>query len=171
MSIGKRQSVGVLQLQPIIPGTGAGEWFTPPNLFQECVDKFGSFTLDAAADESNHKCPEYFTEKEDGRLQPWSGRVWCNPPYTKLIEWVRKADEETRLGRCEIAVLLLPAQTSTEWWHEYVWPRFLNGTVDLHWVRGKRRFGGQRKHTAFNGSVAICFKSVSPNTPNGGLFA
>jgi len=77
---------------------------------------------------------------------------WCNPPYTKLLDWVRKAHDETRLGHCEIAVLLLPAHTSTAWFHDYALPY-----AELYWIRGKRKFGGQRG-TAIMPSVAVVFR-------------
>ena len=155
-----RGSVDVLDRQPMLPGTGQGEWFTPPNLFKEFEDKYGPFTLDVAADETNAKCEKYYDVAQDGRKQPWFGRVWCNPPYKNLIEWVTLADKFTVSGEAEIVVCCLPAQTSTEWWHEYAWRRYLDGTADLHWVRGKRRFGAM-KGTAFLGTVGIAFYSAA----------
>lgn len=29
-----------------------------------------------------------FTKAEDGLGQPWSGRVWMNPPYSEATRWV-----------------------------------------------------------------------------------
>lgn len=50
--------------------------------------EFG-FTLDAAADAQNHKCPRYYTREQDGLKQPWPGAVWCNPPYGRQIgKWL-----------------------------------------------------------------------------------
>jgi phage N-6-adenine-methyltransferase len=149
----RRGSTPVLERQPMLPNSGAGEWFTPPDLFKDIESKYGPFSLDVAADETNSKCEEYFDVKQDGRLQTWHGRVWCNPPYVDLIKWVKKAYEETQAGNCEIAVILLPAQTSTQWFHEYALP-----FAELYWIRGKRRFGAM-KGTAFNGSVAVVFRS------------
>ena len=47
-------------------------WETPQDLFSE-LDKEFHFTLDAAASDSNHKCANYFTEKDDGLKQNWGG--------------------------------------------------------------------------------------------------
>lgn len=33
-------------------------------------------------------CVHYFTPEDDGLAQPWIGRVWCNPPYSKFRPWV-----------------------------------------------------------------------------------
>lgn len=33
---------------------------------------------------------QYFTILDDGLSQKWTGRVWCNPPYSKPGEWVKR---------------------------------------------------------------------------------
>jgi hypothetical protein len=56
------------------------------------LDAEHGFTLDACATAANAKCAAYFTRKEDGLRQPWTGRVWCNPPYGREIGlWLAKA--------------------------------------------------------------------------------
>jgi hypothetical protein len=30
----------------------------------------------------------YFTKADDGLTQPWTGRVWMNPPYSEVTPWV-----------------------------------------------------------------------------------
>ena len=59
-------------------------WETPQDFFDMLDAEFG-FTLDAAADAQNHKCPCYYTREQDGLKQPWPGTVWCNPPYGRQI--------------------------------------------------------------------------------------
>ncbi len=134
-----------------LPEIAAGDWYTPDWLFRELSDLYGPFTLDAAALPSNAKCVEYFTPEQDGKRQPWRGVVWCNPPYSNLIEWIRKAHEEVEVGRAERVLLLLPAQTSTDWFHDYALP-----FAHLHWIRRKVRFGGRRDR-ALMPSVAVVF--------------
>lgn len=48
------------------------DWETPQDLFDSLNSEF-HFTLDAAASDSNHKLPHYYTEKEDGLAQDWGG--------------------------------------------------------------------------------------------------
>lgn len=48
-------------------------WETPQDFFDMLDAEFG-FTLDAAADAQNHKCPCYYTREQDGLKQPWPGR-------------------------------------------------------------------------------------------------
>jgi hypothetical protein len=78
------------------------------------------FTLDAAAASHNAKLPRYYTRAENGLLQSWAGeRVWCNPPYSRLDYWVRKAWS----SEAEIVVMLLPAnRTEQKWWQEFIEP-------------------------------------------------
>jgi hypothetical protein len=65
---------------------------THPDDFAAWNDRF-RFTIDVAASPHNTKVPDrYFTETEDGLAQSWAGeRVWCNPPYSDIGAWVRKA--------------------------------------------------------------------------------
>ena len=55
----------------------------------------------------------YFTLADDGLSQPWEGRVWMNPPYSKATEWVRRFVAH-RHGIC-----LLPHAKSL--WHSLIW--------------------------------------------------
>lgn len=48
------------------------DWATPQEFFDSLNAEFG-FTLDAAADDSNHKCDIYFTKKENGLSKKWGG--------------------------------------------------------------------------------------------------
>ena len=47
------------------------KWATPQDFFDKLNDEF-HFTLDAAADETNHKCDNYYDENVDGLAQPWT---------------------------------------------------------------------------------------------------
>lgn len=61
------------------------DWATPPALFEALHAEFG-FTLDVCASPWNAKLPRYFTEKEDGLAQDWSGeRCFMNPPYGRAV--------------------------------------------------------------------------------------
>lgn len=93
---------------------------TPPALFGEFDHRF-HFTLDAAAAEHNAKTKRYFDIATDGLSQPWSGEVvWCNPPYSNIPLWVRKAWEESADSTI---VMLIPAnRTEQPWWQEMVEP-------------------------------------------------
>lgn len=67
-------------------------------------------------------------------------RVWCNPPYSSIEPWVRKAWAETA---AEVVVMLLPAnRTEQGWWMDLVEPyRDRPGSpLRVEFMRGRPRF-------------------------------
>ena len=50
----------------------AMNWATPQAFFDQLDSEF-HFTLDHCADESNHKCDQFFTVADNGLDQPWGG--------------------------------------------------------------------------------------------------
>lgn len=98
---------------------------TDPQWFDHWSRHFGDFTLDVAAAPHNAKCERYYTEDDNGLELPWTGRVWCNPPYSDIGAWVAKAWAEWRSQvDLHLIVMLLPAnRTEQRWWQEQVEPR------------------------------------------------
>lgn len=112
---------------------------TAPEFFAALDARFG-FTIDVAAASHNAKCERYFGIEEDGLAQPWAGeRVWCNPPYSDIGAWVKKAWKERD---AEVIVMLLPAnRTEQKWWQLYVEPRRdKGGRLRVEFLRGRLRF-------------------------------
>ena len=106
-------------------------WATPQWMFDQLNDEF-KFTTDVCASKDNHKCKEYFTKEQNGLKQKWKGVCWCNPPYGSGVidKWMEKALEASIEGAT--VVCLVPAATSTKWWHNYVMKgkiRFVKGRI------------------------------------------
>ena len=122
------------------------EWGTPQKLFDELNAEF-HFTLDACANEHNHKCSYYFNKEQDGLKQPWGGQVvYCNPPYGRVIaEWVKKAAESKTL-----VVMLLPARTDTKWFHEYIY-----GKAEIRFIRGRLHFNDDKPSAPFPSMIVV----------------
>jgi phage N-6-adenine-methyltransferase len=96
---------------------------TPSEDFAAWSERFGGFTLDVAAAPHNAKCERFYTREDDGLTRPWSGRVWCNPPYSNLGAWVSKAWSEWGKPRTELIAMLVPANRAEQrWWQEQVEP-------------------------------------------------
>ncbi|MDZ7732222.1 MAG: DNA N-6-adenine-methyltransferase [Acidimicrobiia bacterium] len=95
---------------------------TTAEVFEPLDRRFGHFTVDVAAAAHNTKVAHYWTVEQDGLAQDWGGhRVWCNPPYSSIEPWVRKAWAERH--RAELVVMLLPAnRTEQRWWQDLVEP-------------------------------------------------
>jgi hypothetical protein len=52
----------------------------------------------------------FYSPRENGLMQPWEGRVWCNPPYGPPgVAFVQ------RMANHRNGVLLVPARTETRW--------------------------------------------------------
>lgn len=62
--------------------------------------------------------------------------MWCNPPYSNVTAWVRKAFLESREDGTVIA-MLLPARTDTKWYQNYVLHR-----AEVRFLAGRVKFGG-----------------------------
>lgn len=96
-----------------------------------------SIDLDVAASITNSMGKRFYDESMDGLKQSWNGHlVWCNPPYKKVLPWVKKAIEEFQKGSYFACVLLVNASTDTEWFH------LLNnyGPCDIGFVRRRISF-------------------------------
>ncbi|WP_130834291.1 phage N-6-adenine-methyltransferase [[Erwinia] mediterraneensis] len=99
------------------PPAHRDNWQTPPEIFAALNRDF-RFVADVAASAQNNLLPVYFTETDNALEQDWAGQlpigiVWCNPPYSDISPWVKKADEECRNGIG--TVMLVPADTSVGW--------------------------------------------------------
>lgn len=131
------------------PETTTEVWETPQDFFDNLNNIF-NFTLDVCADPENAKCDKYFTKEDDGLQQEWTGNVWMNPPYGRVIgKWVQKAFESVQTGSADIAVCLVPARTCSEWWHKYC----MRGEIWL--IRHRLRFGGSKINAPFPNAVVI----------------
>lgn len=66
------------------------EWYTPDDFFHN-LDRQFHFTVDVASTDDNCKCLKHYTIENSGLLASWEGeRVWCNPPYSNVSEWLKK---------------------------------------------------------------------------------
>lgn len=124
------------------------EWATPQDFFDR-LNTFYLFTLDPCATSENAKCARFFTEAEDGFMQPWAPeRVFMNPPYGRAIgKWVKKAYEESLRGAT--VVCLIPARTDTKWFHSFIWGKAAN----IVFVQGRIKFGGHSNAAPFPSMV------------------
>lgn len=130
------------------------DWATPRTLF-EMLDKEFHFTLDVCADPQTAVCEEFFSQ--DALTRHWvplkDGAVWCNPPYGRAIgDWVERGYRETR--HYGTVVMLLPARTDTQWFHEYC----LKG--EIRFLRGRLSFDDQKtRGRAPFPSMIVIFRS------------
>lgn len=88
------------------------EWYTPPEIFTALGLEFD---LDPCAPPGGLPwipARRFYSIKDDGLHQPWTGRVWLNPPYgPRTAAWMR------RLAAHGNGVGLAFARTDTAWFH------------------------------------------------------
>lgn len=111
---------GLLRYSRLRPLMSSAEvdWHTPPEVINATLELFGTIDLDPCSNDGDPNIParRHFREKDDGLTKRWTGRVYMNPPYGRVIEaWVGKLLAEHEAGRTTEAIALLPSRTDTAW--------------------------------------------------------
>ena len=142
--------------------SGNDDWETPADVFHK-YDVTYKFMLDAAANESNHKCERWFGpggDVENALTAEWPlehGNIWLNPPYSRGLQakFVNKAWSEHI--RCKMEdkpygkiVCLLPARTDTKLFHDVVLPY---GQIEF--LRGRVTFVGAAASAPFPSMIVV----------------
>lgn len=129
--------------------SNSDEWATPQEIFDSLDAEFG-FNLDPCATDENHKCERYFTKADNGKAHKWGGyRVFCNPPYSEIGEWVEKAFRETKEDNT-LVVLLIPSRTDTRYFHDYIYNR-----AEIRFCKGRLHFNNSKNSAPFPSMIVI----------------
>ncbi len=110
------------------------QWRTPDLLFWGVNAMYGPLVLDLFADESNAKCPAWYSAEDNALTQGWAGRLielggaaFGNPPYSRSQYHEKQAitgmthimsyasAQREKGGRY---VFLVKSATSETWWPE-----------------------------------------------------
>jgi len=107
------------------------EWYTPHKYIEAAREVMGDIDLDPASCELANKtvqAKQYYTKEDNGLMQRWYGRVWCNPPYGRTQGGVsmshQKAFAEKLLreyaaGAIEQAVMLSLGNPNSSWFQPF----------------------------------------------------
>ena len=97
------------------------EWYTPPEYVDKARRVLGEIDLDPASNALAQKwiqAGNYFTQEDNGLIQPWQGRVWCNPPYGRQVrKWLEKALASYEAKEMKSAIMLLN-RSEADWYKE-----------------------------------------------------
>ena len=115
---------GLLRFALQIIGDSTGnEWWTPALYIESVRRVLGGIDLDpASCSEANAvvKATTFFSESDNGLIQPWIGRVFLNPPYSTNKEFAEKMCNEYAAGNSTEAIVLLGAHAiETKWFAPY----------------------------------------------------
>lgn len=110
------------------------QWRTPDSLFWGINSIFGPMVLDLFADDSNAKCPAWYTAEDNALTQDWSerlaelgGAAFANPPYSRSQYHEKQAiTGMTHIMNHTMAmrekggryIYLVKSATSETWWPE-----------------------------------------------------
>ena len=95
--------------------SSSNERFTPPEVIEAARQLLGGFDVDPASCAVANRtvgAERYYSLENDGLVQPWSGRVWLNPPGGKdgnksqTVLFMRRLFHEWLVGNVESAVFL-----------------------------------------------------------------
>lgn len=103
------------------------EWYTPAKYIEAARTVMGGIDLDPASCEIANKTVKamtYYSKEQNGLMQPWYGRVWCNPPYGRTKgnnamshqqAFAEKLQREFIMGKVEDAILLSLGNPGSLW--------------------------------------------------------
>lgn len=123
----------------VVFSSQADHWATPSAVFDGLNKEF-NFDFDP--------CPLKSTE--DGTKIKWRGNAFCNPPYSKIGEFIRGGLYYLSTGDCAVAVYLLPARTDTAWFHE-----FCLRAAEIRFIKGRLRFGAAKNSAPFPSMIVV----------------
>jgi len=130
-----------------MPKSKSDKWATPQKLYDELNNEF-KFNFDP--------CPITWKEGDlDGLSIDWGSSTFCNPPYSKVELWIKKAYDEWKKGKK--IVMLINAITDTKAFHEYIYNK-----AELRFIKGRISFidpnNPTKKQPNVKPSMLVIFK-------------
>lgn len=117
------------------------DWYTPPWVFEAMGLNFDLDPCSPAGGLPWIPAKAHYSLPQDGLALPWSGCVWCNPPYGKFTAaWLAK------MGTHNNGMSLVFSRTDCKWFFESAQTAsailFLKGRVSFVDGLGKTGGGG-----------------------------
>lgn len=139
-------------------------WRTPPAFIKYVENYFDvKFNLDMAASDANAICNSYFSINNSALIKPiedyWSRIIWCNPPYSKIKEFVTYILS----NKIENVYLLVPARTDTTWFSECY--EYARGT---YFIKGRLKFIPEKGKGSSAPFPSVLFQFTGYNNNNRG---
>lgn len=146
--------------------SGENEWYTPKEYIESARTVMGSIDTDPASSEQANKtvmAEKYYTFREDGIIQKWSGNVWMNPPYSQPLishfctAWVAKWNS----GEFNQGLILVNNATDTNWFQSV-----MKCSAAICFIKGRIKFidmGGNASGAPLQGQAIIYYGNKIKN--------
>ncbi|MCB1147358.1 MAG: hypothetical protein KDK38_11185 [Leptospiraceae bacterium] len=114
--------------------------YKTPDSVYEILDSEFNFDFDP--------CPYNEKPDFDGLEAEWGQNTFCNPPYSKISQWIEKAYFESLKGKT--IVLLIPSRTDTRYWHDYIMK-----ADEIRFIKGRLKFSGLKNSAPFPSAIIV----------------
>lgn len=94
-------------------------WATSPKQFNDAQALYGRlFMWDVCAEPQTAKCAHYYSPVygEDALEIDWHRDWWCNPPFSRKVEFIQHGLLQASEGRP--GMMLLPYEPLAQWWQD-----------------------------------------------------
>jgi transcriptional regulator with XRE-family HTH domain len=114
--------------------------FTPPDFLDHIYHAFGVPDIDPCGHAQSPVIARRkitLADGGDGLRDDWSGDfAYVNPPFSGLLRWLRRAEDQVRCGKVGKVVALVPARLDAPYYHTT-----LRHLADIWILRGRLSFG------------------------------
>jgi site-specific DNA-methyltransferase (adenine-specific) len=93
-----------------------------------------------------------------GLINEWGKRVFVNPPYSNIRDWIVTSYTKAR-NFGSIVVMLIPSRTDTKYWHEYVMK-----ADEIRFIKGRLKFNDGKGSAPFPSAIIIFRGSTIHNS-------
>jgi ParB family chromosome partitioning protein len=140
--------------------SGENEWYTPSYIIELARETMGTINCDPASSNIANeivKATKYFTIKDNGLLQKWSGNVWMNPPYSQPLiqEFTSLLVKKYKEKEISQALVLVNNATETVFYQE-----MLKVCTGVCFIKGRIKFidqNGQSTGMPLQGQTILYF--------------
>ena len=117
--------------------------FTPDSFMQPIYDSFGEVDVDPCAHPLSPvvaRCRFVLSNGDDGLRDRWSGRLaYVNPPFSRQLDWLRRAYEQWASGNVRTVLCLVPVRTDSEFFQSMVKTK----AAEIFFIEGRVKFGSE----------------------------
>lgn len=134
---------------------------TPQFLYDELDAEF-HFDCDIASAWDNYKHPNHYSLPHINAFgEDWVGANFCNPPYSNIAPWLKYGREQVEKHNSMI-VFILPSDTSTKWFHNWIWDKTKHQPrpgIQIRHPDRRYAFGDNIQGAKFSNSIVVMRKA------------